>query len=143
MRRKEEYYNSGQGKKLMIMHSKRSDSFMPIYEIKNTKNNLKNALKRRIEDKNRRCLCSNSISNQFSANVISLIKEHLSMFITPSFQLFKFLSLFQHLADPGFIAPVNSGSLKEYNVIYFDDFHGKLNKQLKQYNVIYIGRFSW
>ena len=122
MRRKEEYYNSSQCKKLMIMHSKRSDSFIPIYEIENTKNNLKNALKRRIEGKDWRCLCSNSISSQFSANVIYLIKEHLSMFITPSLQLSKFLSLFQHVANPGFIAPVNSGSLKEYNVIYIRRF---------------------
>ena len=45
----------------------------------------------------------------FSTNTIYLIKETLSMFITLSFQLFKNLSLFQHLVKSGFNASVNSG----------------------------------
>ena len=93
----------------MIIPSKLSSSFIPIYEIKNTKKNLRNALKRRAEGKNRRCLCSYSTSSQFSANSIYLIKENLSMFITLSFQLFKTLSVSQHLANPGLNAPGNPG----------------------------------
>ena len=109
LRRKKKCYNSGKGKNLMIIPSKLSSSFIPIYETKNTKSNLRNDLKRRGESKKWRCLCSYSTSSQFSANTIYLIKQNLSIFIKFSFQLFKTLSLSQHLANPGFIAPVKSG----------------------------------
>ena len=74
-------------------------TFIPIYEIKNTKSNLRNALKHRAECKNRRCLSNYSTNSQFSTSTIYLIKENLSMFISLSYQLFETLSLFQHLAN--------------------------------------------
>ena len=74
-------------------------TFIPIYEIKNTKSNLRNALKHRAECKNRRCLSNYSTNSQFSTSTIHLIKENLSMFISLSYQLFETLSLFQHLAN--------------------------------------------
>ena len=40
------------------------------------------------------------------------------MFVTLSFQLFKTLSVSQHLANPGFIAPANSGLPQTINAIY-------------------------
>ena len=76
--------------------------------MKKTKRNLRNALKRRTEGRNQRCLCNYDASSQFSANTIYLIKENLSIFITLSLQLFKTPSVFQHLANLAFIVPVNS-----------------------------------
>ena len=50
------------------------------------------------------------------------------MFITLSFQLIKTLSVSQHLANPGFIAPVNSGLPQTTKCNLQDDVHSKLNQ---------------
>ena len=50
------------------------------------------------------------------------------MFITLSFQLFKTLSVSQHLANPDFIAPVQSGLSQTIYYNLQDNVHSQLNK---------------
>ena len=64
-------------------------------------------------------------------------KETLSMFIALSFQLFKTISLFQDLVNPGFNVPVNlvlvlpqalQCNLQDEFTPTFYDFHSEFNK---------------